>query len=438
MSDRRVVALSAVLMMLAGCTSGAGAVSSTISGTSNSSSTSTSDSPSGSPSASAAASGTADSADPALAAQVMEVVNQFSQQNHLRAVLVRVTKGDEQIVDEAIGESMSGVPATTDMHFRNGAVAISYMSTLLLMLVDEGVVSLDDKVSRWLPDIPHADEVTLGQLAQMTSGYVDFEQTEALTAANYADPYKQWTPQELLAFAVDKPLWYPPGTNWNYAHTNYVILGLALEKVTGRSLDVVLQEKILDPLGLHNTSGNDGTPAIPEPVLHAFSSERREFLKVPADIPFYEESTFWNPSWTLAEGAIQTTNLHDLSVTAKAIGSGQLLSPESYQKLISTDLRGKTTAIAGCTDCFEQNIGYTYGLGIVISGDWVLQDPLFSGESAVDAYLPSQDVAIAVAVTYEPAAFDPTTGAYPNAADQLWREVAVKVVPDNPPPIKKG
>lgn len=434
MSYRRVVALSAVLMMLAGCTSGAGAVSSTISGTSNSSSTSTS----GSPSASAAASGTADSADPALAAQVMEVVNQFRQQNHLRAVLVRVTKGDEQIVDEAVGESMSGVPATTDMHFRNGAVAISYMSTLLLMLVDEGLVSLDDKVSRWLPDIPHADEVTLGQLAQMTSGYVDFEQTEALTAANYADPYKQWTPQELLAFAVDKPLWYPPGTNWNYAHTNYVILGLALEKVTGRSLDVVLQEKILDPLGLHNTSGNDGTPAIPEPVLHAFSSERREFLKVPADIPFYEESTFWNPSWTLAEGAIQTTNLHDLSVTAKAIGSGQLLSPESYQKLISTDLRGKTTAIAGCTDCFEQNIGYTYGLGIVISGDWVLQDPLFSGESAVDAYLPSQDVAIAVAVTYEPAAFDPTTGAYPNAADQLWREVAVKVVPDNPPPIKKG
>jgi CubicO group peptidase (beta-lactamase class C family) len=204
-----------------------------------------------------------------LAAEVMQVVDQFSQENHLKAALVRVTRGDEVIVNEAIGESMTGVPATTDVHFRNGAVAISYMSTLLLILVDEGKVSLDEKVSIWLPDIPHAGEVNLGQLAQMTSGYVDFESTPELTAAQYADPFKQWTPQELLALAVDKPLYYPPGTNWNYAHTNYVILGLALEKITGRPLDVLLQERILDPLGLDNTSGNDGTPAIPEPALHA-------------------------------------------------------------------------------------------------------------------------------------------------------------------------
>src|SRR6478672_4064187 len=152
------------------------------------------------------------STDPALAAQIMTVVNDAVQSDHLRAVLVEVTVDGQQVIRQAVGDSMTGVPATTEMHFRNGAVAISYMSTLLLMLVDAGTVSLDDKVSRWLPDIPHADEVTLGQLAQMTSGYVDFEQTEALTAANYADPYKQWTPQELLAFAVDKPLWYPPGT----------------------------------------------------------------------------------------------------------------------------------------------------------------------------------------------------------------------------------
>lgn len=369
----------------------------------------------------------------------MQVVNQFSQQNHLNATLVRVTKGDEEIVNQAIGESMTGVPATTDMHFRNGAVAISYMSTLLLILVDEGKVSLDDKVSNWLPDIPHASEVNLGQLAQMTSGYVDFESTPELTAAQYADPFKQWTPQELLALAVDKPLYYPPGTNWNYAHTNYVILGLALEKITGQSLDVLLEEKVLDPLGLDNTSGNAGTPAIPEPALHAFSSERRDTLKVPSDVPFYEETTYWNPSWTLAKGAVQTTNLRDLGVTARAIGSGKLLSPASYQKFAATDLRGKTTAVPGCPACFEQNIGYTYGLGVVISGDWLLQDPLFSGESAVDAYLPSEDVAIAVAVTYGPeATVNPSSGIYDNSADQLWREIAVKVVPNNPPPIKKG
>lgn len=440
MRCRRAAALAAALLALAGCTSAANAGSSSMTtpaaATSSSSPGSNAAAESGPPTGTAA--GSTGSVDPALAAEVMQVVDQISQQDHLRSVLIRVTRGDDQIVNAAIGESMTGVPATTDMHFRNGAVAISYMSTLLLTLVDDGTVTLDDKVSTWLPDIPHADEVTLGQLAQMTSGYVDFEQTPELTAANYADPYKQWTPQELLAFAVDKPLWYPPGTNWNYAHTNYVILGLAMEAITGKPLDMLMQERILNPLGLANTSGNDGTPAIPEPVLHAFTSERRDVLKVPAGIPLYEESTFWNPSWTLAQGAIQTTNLHDLSVTARAINSGQLLSPESYAKMVSTDLRGKTTSVPGCAACFEQNLGYTYGLGIVISGDWLLQDPLFSGESAVDAYLPEQGVAIAVAVTYEPEAFDPTTGCYLNSADELWREVAVKVVPTNPPPIKKS
>lgn len=433
MRARIVGVLGGSLMLLSACTSNASNTSSIMSGTESASAAAT---PGGS--ATVTVSGSVAPADVVPAAELMEVVNEFKDQNHLRAVLVRVTRGDEVLVEEAVGESMTGVPATTDMHFRNGAVAISYVSTLLLILVDEGTVSLADKVSTWLPDIPHADEVTLGQLAQMTSGYVDYESTPELTAANYADPYKQWTPQELLAFAVDKPLWYPPGTNWDYAHTNYVILGLALEEITGQSLDEALQQKVLSPLGLGNTSGNDGTPAIPEPVLHAFTSERREVLKVPAEVPFYEESTFWNPSWTLAQGAIQTTNLHDLSVTARAINSGRLLSSESYQAFTSTDLRGKTSAVPGCPACFEQNIGYTYGLGVVISGDWLLQDPLFSGESAVGAYLLAQDVAIAVAVTYEPGAFDPTTGAYPNAADQLWREIAVQVVPDDPPPIKKG
>lgn len=123
-------------------------------------------------------------------------------------------------------------------------------------------------------------------------------------------------------------------------------------------------------------------------------------------------------------------------MTAAAINSGQLLSPESYAKMVSTELRGKTTAIAGCAACFDQNIDYTYGLGVVISGNWLLQDPLFSGESAVEAYLPSQKIAIAVAVTYLPEAFDPATGAYANVADKLWRQIAAQVAPSDPPPTK--
>jgi CubicO group peptidase (beta-lactamase class C family) len=430
-------ALAGTMLLLGACTTGSTTTPTTAS-TPSTSGTGAVSAAAASGSAPAGTTGSVAAADPALAAEVMAVVSQFKEQNHLQAVLVKVTRGDGTVVEQAVGESMTGVPATTDMHFRNGAVAISYMSTLLLILVDQGTVSLNDKVSTVLPDLPHADEVTFGQLAQMTSGYVDFEQTPELTAANYADPFKQWAPDELLAFAVGQPLYYTPGTNWNYAHTNYVILGQALEKITGQPLDEALRERVLEPLSLDNTSGNDGTPAIPDPVLHAFSAERRQALTVPPGVPFYEESTFWNPSWTLAQGAIQTTNLDDLITTARGLGSGKLLTPQSYAAFTSTDLRGKTSAVPGCPACFEQSIGYTYGLGVVITGDWLLQDPLFSGESAVEAYLPSQDVAIAVAVTYQPAAFDPTTGAYSNQADQLWREIAVKVVPDNPPPIKKG
>ena len=64
----------------------------------------------------------------------------------------------------------------------------------------------------------------------------------------------------------------------------------------------VMQEYIIDSMDLTGTSTNGNTPAIPEPVLHSFSSERREFLKIPASVGFYEEATFWNPSWTTAEG----------------------------------------------------------------------------------------------------------------------------------------
>lgn len=373
----------------------------------------------------------------AQADAVMRVVRDFMGQAHLRAVIVRVTVDGREVVTQAAGDSVTGVPAGTNMHFRNGAVAISYVSTLLLKLVDEQKVSLQDKLAKWLPDFPHADRVTLGQLAQMTSGYPDYViGNDAFSNELYANPFRQWTTQETLAQISSRPLLYEPGTNWNYAHTNYVLLGLALEKATGHDMPSLLQTKVLAPLGLTSTA-NSETPEIPLPALHAFSSERREFLKVPAGVPFYEESTFWNPSWTITHGAIQTTNIYDMEATAAGIGSGRLLSAESYKKMVSTELRGKTRPQPGCPTCFDQSDGYTYGLGIVISGKWLMQNPLFSGEAAVEAYLPSQKVAIAVAVTYAPEAFD-ERGNYTNQADILFRKIGAELVPGDAPPMPPG
>jgi len=371
--------------------------------------------------------------DTAKADAVMRIVRDTMAQDHLKAVIVRVTEDGKEIVTQAVGESMPGVPATTAMHFRNGAVAISYVSTLLLKLVDEKRVSLDDKLSKFLPEIPHADRVTLGQLAQMTSGYVDYViGNTAMNDALYSNPFRRWTVHDILDYATSQPLRYQPGTNWNYAHTNYVLLGLALEKATGQEMSKLLSDKVLRPLGLTSTT-NSLTPEIPSPVLHAFSSERRAFLKIPAGTPFYEESTFWDPSWSITHGAIQTTNIYDLEATAVGIGSGRLLTTDSYRKMISTDLRGKTRKQPGCTTCDAMNNVYTYGLGIVISGNWLLQNPLMSGYASVEAYLPSQKIAIAVAATYAPEAFD-DQGNYPNAADPLFRRIGAELAPDDAPP----
>lgn len=371
--------------------------------------------------------------DPAKADAVMAIVRDTMAEKHLKAVILRVTVDGREIVTRAVGDSMTNVPATTNMHFRNGAVAIAYVSTLLLILADENKVGLDDKLSKWLPDVPNADRVTLGQLAQMTSGYVDYVigNTE-FNQALYEDPFRQWEPDQLLGFATSKPLLYEPGTNWNYAHTNYVLLGKALEKATGQTMPKLLEDKVLHPLGLRNTA-NSFTPAIPSPVLHAFTSERREALKIPAGTPFYEESTYWNPSWTITHGAIQTTDIYDMEASAAGLGSGKLLSRESYEKFASTDLRGKTSTIAGCATCMAMNDSYTYGMGVVITGDWLVQNPLFAGEAGVMAYLPAKKISMAMVVTYRPEAFD-EQGEYQNEADTLFTRIARELAPGDAPP----
>ena len=115
----------------------------------------------------------------------------------------------------------------------------------------------------------------------MTSGYVDYViGNTAMNEALYANPFRRWTVHDILSFATSQPLLYEPGTNWNYAHTNYVLLGLALEKATGQEMSKLLSDKVLRPLGLTNTA-NSLTPEIPSPVLHAFSSERRAFAQDP-------------------------------------------------------------------------------------------------------------------------------------------------------------
>ena len=194
----------------------------------------------------------------------------------LNALIVRVTADGENVFTGAFGESVTGVPATPEMHYRNGAFAFTYIAHIVSQMVDEGIVSYDDTLSTWLPDLPSADAITLRNLLNMTSGYADYVYQPELLDGTGLDPFRQWTSEEMIEIGTSVPLYFEPGTNWGYSHTNYVILGRVLEQIAGKPMAEIMQEYIVEPMGLTNTSSNENTPLIPEPVLHSFSSERRE------------------------------------------------------------------------------------------------------------------------------------------------------------------
>jgi CubicO group peptidase (beta-lactamase class C family) len=371
----------------------------------------------------------------ATADDIAAILDDAMAKYHQKAGIARVVIDGRELATVARGESMNGVPATTEMHFRNGAFAITYIATALLVLVDRGVVTLEDKLSTWLPDLPESDNVTLKMLANLTAGYMDYVNTPGFFELNYLNAFREWTPEQLIEVSLKAGRAFAPGENFAYSHTDYVILGLAMEKITGKPLADVLRELVLDPLGMVNTASYS-TPYIPSPVLHAYTSERKSTLHIPDDITFYEDSTFWDPSWTLAHGAIQTTNIYDVTASAIGIGEGVLLSPASYTAQMSRELVGFGHKEEGCATCMALTERATYGLGIWLVGNWQLQNPLFAGFGSTMAYLPARKVAIAAIMTPSPEAFD-DKGNYLvfNPSQNLVSNIAAALTPESPIPV---
>lgn len=382
-----------------------------------------------------ATSGQVLAADAPSTATIEAIVRKSMAANHLRAVIVQVRSNGRGVYTHAFGESMTGVPATTDMHFRNGALAFTYMSTLLLEFVDRKKVTLDTKLSTYFPNLPYAGRVTLRNLAQMTSGYADYVYQEDLQGPLYRDPFRQWTPEELIHIGVSKPMQFAPGTNWGYSHTNYVILGKVLEKIAGMPLAEALRRDVLEPMGLKQT-GAFTTPVIPEPVLHGFTSERREVLGIKPDVPFYEEATYWNPSWTTAEGAVEFTDISDLSTSIEAVAAGKLLSKASSAAQIKPSLIGFGHVQTGCAACHQNSVAFNYGLGVINNGPWITQTLGFAGASGAVGYLPSQKLTIAIEATNAQSAYD-AKGNTGLGAVAVFRELGNALAPNTMPPPPK-
>ena len=340
-----------------------------------------------------------------LAGKIRSTIADFMKEDDLTAVIVNVRVGDTKIIREAFGISMTGVPATPEMHFRNGAVAIAYLSTVLLRLQEEGLLSLDDKLSKWFPDYPKADKVTLHMLMNSTSGYADYVNLDILPL--YKDPFRSYTPDELIEMGLSQPMVCEPGTCFAYAHTNFVILGEVLSKVAGKPVEELIRDFVLTPLGLDNTQ-SEQTAVIQAPVLHAFTAERGIF----------EDSTYWDPSWTLARGAVMTTDIDDLVTSAIAIGDGTLLSPESHQLQLAPSTAGMPP--------FNDTV--YYAMGVLVTNGWVIQTPSFAGYAAAMADLPSRKIAIGVAATN-----GRETPDSPRPTDVLFLQIGEMLAPDQAP-----
>jgi D-alanyl-D-alanine carboxypeptidase len=339
-------------------------------------------------------------------ARLDEIVRGAMEKLHLKAVLAGFALDGRPVSIKAWGESMTGVPATSDMHFRNGAVAIAYMGTVLLQLHDKKALSLEDKLAKWFPDYPKADEVTLAMLISGTSGYADHVTDKSFLQQYYADPFRRWTPNELIGIGLSRPMVCDPGTCWSYSHTNFVILGNVMEKATGQPLEDLIRDGVLAPLSLKDTR-SEQTAVIQEPVLHSFDAERGK----------YEESTYWDPSWTLANGAVMTSNIADILKSANAIGTGALVSPESHK----LQLAPLTAEFKPWSD------SKYYGYGVFLDHGWILQNPSFAGYAATMGYLPSRKLAIAVSVTVkENASMDG------NLSTNIFKEIVAYLAPEAP------
>ena len=149
--------------------------------------------------------------------------------------------------------------ATTAMQYSVGSISKQFSASAILLLAQEGKLSLDDKVSRWLPELTRANDVTIRQLLSMTAGYQDF------WPQDYVMPnmLKSAAPQAILDEWAKKPLDFEPGTKWQYSNTNYTIVGLIIEKAGGMPVIDFLRKRIFTPLQMTTIFDVDSAP-LPE------------------------------------------------------------------------------------------------------------------------------------------------------------------------------
>jgi D-alanyl-D-alanine carboxypeptidase len=214
--------------------------------------------------------------------------------------------------------------------FRVGSITKTFVAALVLRVAEDGGLSLDDSVERWLPGlVPNGAAISVRQLMQHTSGLFDYAADPATFEPFAANPGHAWQPRELVSIATAHTPNFAPGQGWGYSNTNYVLLGLIVEAATGTTVGVQLERRIFRPLGLWATTfDTDGR--------FGDRSNGRRTARFAHGYSTIEGQTFdaseLNPSWGYAAGAI-TSTADDVATFYGALMRGRLIGRRSLQAM---------------------------------------------------------------------------------------------------------
>ncbi|CAN5264555.1 serine hydrolase domain-containing protein [soil metagenome] len=255
------------------------------------------------------------------------------------AVLLRTPEGEFVAIYGQRGLD-DPTPVTIKDHVRIGSNTKTWTGTVILQLVEEGKIGLRDPVSKFRSDVPNGDNITIEQLLNMRSGLFNYSTTFALNDALDKTPQRAWQPEELLAMAYPIPPYFKPGEGYHYSNTNTVLLGLIAEKIDGKPLEKIFQDRIFGPLGLKDTllpakTSNSIPNPHPRGYMYTDNVMTLATNAIPADLQVAarkgslkpNDQTDANPSWGWSAGAgISTAG--DLATYVEALTTGKLLKPE--------------------------------------------------------------------------------------------------------------
>jgi D-alanyl-D-alanine carboxypeptidase len=269
------------------------------------------------------------SEDKSLDQRLQIVLDKGIKKFNIRGVSAAIVFNYDSVWIGTSGISHDTVSMNPDMLFSIGSITKNFVAALTLKLVEEGTLSLEDKLSEWLPPYPYIDSnITIRQLLNHTSGIYMFWNNEDLWNALREDRNRIWTPEEVLEY-IKEPH-FPAGESWGYSNTNYLLMGMIIEKATGATLASGIKEDLLKPHKLNNYY-IWLADSIPENQAHVFG-DNFQFGQSEMDLTFLPRAS--HESITYGSSGIVTTAL-DLAKWCQALFEGKILSEESLNEMLS-------------------------------------------------------------------------------------------------------